>query len=150
MFQYTDTQHPLEKPSLAPLSTYSTSPIIDSNQSIEVQTAVLNLFNAIVVADKRVLQVEIDTYADIIRDCFGEDIISKLNYDFLVESKRIKKILSGPSRQYWLGIQHMTLRNISDHDYLLDKLWKISISDNSLDSREADIIDFFTYLWRKH
>jgi uncharacterized tellurite resistance protein B-like protein len=151
MFQHSDNHYALEKNAAAASAlAFNASSKLASNQSNDVQKAVLNLFTAIVVADKKVLQVEIDTYANIIKDCFGEDIIAKLNYDFLAEAKHIRKILSGPSRHYWLGIQHMTLRNISDHDYLLDKLWKISISDNCLDSREADIIDFFAYLWRKN
>ncbi len=123
---------------------------ISVRQEKQFQLAALNLFTAVIVADEKIRQVEIDTYIHALKSCFSEEVILELEYDFLEEADRIKKILSGPSKRYWLGTQHMTLRNYPNHRLLLDKLWKISVSDNCLDSREAEIIDFFAYLWREN
>lgn len=120
------------------------------DENRDYKEAALNLCVAVIVADKKILQVEIDTYVSVLSACFKGDTfdVFDADYDFYEHANYVQKIINSPSKKFWLGIQHMRLRNYSKRRLLLDKLWRLSVSDGKLDSREADIVDFFTHLWR--
>lgn len=112
--------------------------------------AARNLFTAMIVADRKVLPIEIDTMKDGLKSCFPnkEDRYDDELPSFRENAQRIHKLLKGPGKRYWLGNQYMKLKDYPDHRALLDKLWKISVCDGTLDEREGQIIDMFAHLWR--
>jgi len=116
----------------------------------EHKEVILNLCVAVIVADGKVRQIEIDTFIDILKACLDDPLFTlEPDYDFYEHAKYVQKIMNSPSKNFWLGIQHMRLRGYPHRRLLLDKLWRLSVSDSCLDSREATVIDFFARLWRE-
>lgn len=127
------------------LSTYALE------QEKDVNSAIMNLFLAVAIADQKFLEIEATTCVEMFKSCFNGKLDPRFieEYDFVKNAEIIKNKLNGPGNKYWLGTQYMRLRNYPNYQILLEKLWKISVCDGKLDSREAEIIDFFAYFWRR-
>jgi len=125
---------------------------VSMEQEKEIFETIMNIFVAVAVADQKTLDVEVQTCMQALKffrpDDAGFNFIQDYNFD--KKAEEIQTILNGPGKKYWLGTQYMKLRDHPNHQILLDELWKISVCDGRLDSREADIIDFFSFLWKRN
>ncbi len=110
---------------------------------------IANLFTAMVIIDGKVLPIEIETLEDCLNTYSSELEIETTSFRF--SSKRAKhmyKTLKGPGGRFWLGNQHMKLKDFPDRIDVLESLWKLSICDSKLDQKEGQLIDIFAHLWR--
>lgn len=125
---------------------------ISMEQEKEIFDTIMNIFIAVAVADQKTLDVEVLTCIRALKFFRPDDAALNFIHDFNFneKTKEIKSILNGPGKKYWLGTQYMKLRDHPNHQTLLDELWKISVCDGRLDSREAHIIDFFAYFWKRN
>ncbi len=119
----------------------------------DAREAFLNLLVSVMVADRQIVRVEVEECEQAMRDCFGErhPIALMQEPDFIARCKTVDRIMRGPGRKAWVGLQYLRLQDHPDHDALLKRLWAVAVCDRKLDSRETYVIDLLASLWeRRH
>ncbi len=111
---------------------------------------ITNLYTAMIVVDGKMLPIEVETLQAVARETFSDCGIDHKSIDLDKDrARQIYKTLKGPGGRFWLGNQHMKLKEFEHHDLLLEKLWELSMSDGVLDKSEGQLIDIFAHLWQR-
>jgi len=114
------------------------------------QDTIANILTAMIVVDGKVLPIEIETIERVIDETFSDCGIESASFSLDKDrARQIYKKLKGPGSRFWLGNQHMKLREFEHQDLLLEKLWQLSVCDGELDKSEGQLIDIFAHFWRR-
>lgn len=114
------------------------------------QDTITNLLTAMVVVDGKVLPIEVETLQAVVSETFSDCGLKNTSFSLDKDrARQIYKKLKGPGSRFWLGNQHMKLKEFEHHDLLLEKLWQLSVCDGVFDESEGQLIDIFAHLWQR-
>ncbi|MEM9599883.1 MAG: hypothetical protein AAF926_02560 [Pseudomonadota bacterium] len=110
--------------------------------------ALRNLLGAVILADGRIRTEEIVEYSHRLSDLLGEQARPDREAQwFLNRVEHIRDRMRSHGARYWLEEQLAILNTAPSVTELLDAIWAVAVSDNNLDPRESDILDFAFARW---
>jgi uncharacterized tellurite resistance protein B-like protein len=116
--------------------------------------AIYNLFAAVVLADRRIHDNEVEAHATALEKVFASIGQEKVFHGTAVKQWLLENAndivvkMTGSEGKVWLARQFLLLRDFPSRQLFLEKLWEVAISDENLHRKEAELIDLAVRLWR--
>ncbi|MGB6229250.1 MAG: hypothetical protein WBF53_03885 [Litorimonas sp.] len=119
-----------------------------ANLSGKQRMALRNLLGAIVLADGRIQDAEVEAYSRKLCAVMGTPHHAEEEAAWLLARiGDIRHRMTGPAGRNWLSEQIAILRTFPYVTDLLDAVWSVAVSDSDLHPSEANILDYAFAKW---